>query len=227
MASTVRMWPSHPLPAVPMRREGPRKAGRRPSQPMSTTTTTTLDARSRVVGCVDAGVPSAARDGVLVMLPLVAAYIPFALVIGSARAGPRVVGRDCRRSGDGDTARLARPRDRHPAVPARIGRPGLAGCRRAARNHRRSCRGVIDYSMAGWHRRAGRRCRGQRGRAGARTKERIMTWVVILAVGAGSFVFRLGPLLAFERITLGERGDRLIRNPGTAALTPFIVAPTR
>ena len=54
-----------------------------------------------------------------------------------------------------------------------------------------------------------------------------MTWVVIVAVGAGSFVFRLGPLLAFERITLGERGDRLIRNAGTAALTALIVGATR
>ena len=27
-----------------------------------------------------------------------------------------------------------------------------------------------------------------------------MTWVVVLAVGAGSFVFRLGPLLLFQRI---------------------------
>ena len=27
-----------------------------------------------------------------------------------------------------------------------------------------------------------------------------MTWLVILAVGAGSFLFRLGPLLAFQRI---------------------------
>ena len=27
-----------------------------------------------------------------------------------------------------------------------------------------------------------------------------MTWVVVLAVGAGSFVFRLAPLLLFQRI---------------------------
>ena len=46
-----------------------------------------------------------------------------------------------------------------------------------------------------------------------------MTWLVILAVGAGSFVFRLGPLLVFERISLTERGDRVIRHAGTAAIT--------
>ena len=36
-----------------------------------------------------------------------------------------------------------------------------------------------------------------------------MTWVVILAVGLGSFAFRLGPLLLFQRVSLTERGDRL------------------
>lgn len=45
-----------------------------------------------------------------------------------------------------------------------------------------------------------------------------MTWVVILAVGAGSFVFRLTPLLVFERVSLGPRGDLIIRNAGTAAI---------
>ena len=54
-----------------------------------------------------------------------------------------------------------------------------------------------------------------------------MTWVVILAVGAGSFVFRLGPLLVFERISLSERGDRVIRHAGTAAITALIVVTTR
>jgi branched-subunit amino acid transport protein len=54
-----------------------------------------------------------------------------------------------------------------------------------------------------------------------------MTWMVILAVGAGSFAFRLGPLLALERVTLSERGDRLIRNGGTAAITALIVGATK
>jgi len=54
-----------------------------------------------------------------------------------------------------------------------------------------------------------------------------MTWIVILAVGAGSFVFRLSPLLVFERTALGPRGDLVIRNAGTAAITALIVAATK
>jgi branched-subunit amino acid transport protein len=54
-----------------------------------------------------------------------------------------------------------------------------------------------------------------------------MTWLVILTVGAGSFMFRLGPLLVFERVTLSERGDRLIRHAGTAAITALIVTTTK
>jgi branched-subunit amino acid transport protein len=54
-----------------------------------------------------------------------------------------------------------------------------------------------------------------------------MTWVVILAVGAGSFAFRLGPLLVFERVSLTERGDRVIRHAGTAAITALIVVTTK
>ena len=54
-----------------------------------------------------------------------------------------------------------------------------------------------------------------------------MTWVVILAVGAGSFVFRLTPLLVFERVSLGPRGDLIIRNAGTAAITALVVASTK
>jgi branched-subunit amino acid transport protein len=54
-----------------------------------------------------------------------------------------------------------------------------------------------------------------------------MTWVVVLAVGAGSFVFRLGPLLLFQRISLTERADRLIRHAGTAVITALIVVSTK
>ena len=54
-----------------------------------------------------------------------------------------------------------------------------------------------------------------------------MTWLVIFAVGAGSFVFRLGPLLVFERVSLGDRGDRVIRHAGTAAVTALIVTTTK
>jgi predicted branched-subunit amino acid permease len=46
----------------------------------------TTSATSTGVVATDDGVPSAARDGALAMLPLLAAYIPFALVVGSAVA---------------------------------------------------------------------------------------------------------------------------------------------
>lgn len=54
-----------------------------------------------------------------------------------------------------------------------------------------------------------------------------MTWVVVLAVGLGSFAFRLGPLLLFERVSLSERGDRVIRHAGIAAITALIAVSTR
>jgi branched-subunit amino acid transport protein len=54
-----------------------------------------------------------------------------------------------------------------------------------------------------------------------------MTWVVILAVGAGSFVFRLGPLLMLQRVPLTERGDRIIRHAGTAAIAALIAVSAR
>ena len=54
-----------------------------------------------------------------------------------------------------------------------------------------------------------------------------MTWLVILVVGAGSFAFRLGPLLVFERISLSERGDRVIRHAGTAAIAALIAVSTK
>jgi branched-subunit amino acid transport protein len=49
-----------------------------------------------------------------------------------------------------------------------------------------------------------------------------MTWVVILAVGVGSFAFRLAPLLVFQRVPLSQRGDRIIRDAGTAAIAALI-----
>jgi branched-subunit amino acid transport protein len=66
-----------------------------------------------------------------------------------------------------------------------------------------------------------------RDRAGQRQKEPIVTWVVVLAVGAGSFVFRLAPLLLLQRISLTERADRVIRHAGTAAITALIVVSTK
>ena len=54
-----------------------------------------------------------------------------------------------------------------------------------------------------------------------------MTWVVILAVGLGSYILRVGPQLLFERTSLSANGDQLIRNAGTAALTALIVVSTK
>ena len=54
-----------------------------------------------------------------------------------------------------------------------------------------------------------------------------MTWIVILAVGLGSYVFRVGPQLLFERTSLSADGDQVIRHAGTAALTALIVVSTK
>jgi len=54
-----------------------------------------------------------------------------------------------------------------------------------------------------------------------------MTWIVILAVGLGSYALRVGPQLLFERTSLSASGDRLIRHAGTAALTALVVVSTK
>jgi branched-subunit amino acid transport protein len=54
-----------------------------------------------------------------------------------------------------------------------------------------------------------------------------VTWVVVLAVGAGSYLFRVGPLLALQRSQLGDRADRAIRHGGLAAVTALIATSTR
>jgi branched-subunit amino acid transport protein len=54
-----------------------------------------------------------------------------------------------------------------------------------------------------------------------------MTWIVLLAVGLGSYAFRLAPLLLFHRITLSERGDRMIRDAGLAAITALIAVSAK
>jgi branched-subunit amino acid transport protein len=54
-----------------------------------------------------------------------------------------------------------------------------------------------------------------------------MTWLVIVAVGVGSFAFRLGPLVLFQKVTLSERGDRMIRDGGTAAIAALITISAR
>jgi branched-subunit amino acid transport protein len=54
-----------------------------------------------------------------------------------------------------------------------------------------------------------------------------VTWLVVLAVGAGSFLFRVAPLLVLPRIPFGERADRVVRHAGTAAITALIAVSTR
>jgi branched-subunit amino acid transport protein len=54
-----------------------------------------------------------------------------------------------------------------------------------------------------------------------------MTWIVMIAVGVGSYLFRLGPLLVLRRVALGDRADQLIRHAGTAAITALIVLSTK
>jgi len=54
-----------------------------------------------------------------------------------------------------------------------------------------------------------------------------MTWIVVLAVGVGSFVFRLGPLLVLQRRPLNDTGDRLIRHAGAAAISALIALSTK
>ena len=54
-----------------------------------------------------------------------------------------------------------------------------------------------------------------------------MTWLVIIAVGLGSFVFRVGPLLLLQRVSLSERSDRAIRHASLAAITALIVVSVR
>ena len=54
-----------------------------------------------------------------------------------------------------------------------------------------------------------------------------MTWLVMIAVGLGSYLFRLGPLLVLQRVSLSDRADQLIRHAGTAAITALIVVSTK
>ena len=53
------------------------------------------------------------------------------------------------------------------------------------------------------------------------------TWLVVLAVGAGSFAFRAGPLLLLHRATLSDRTERAIRHAGTAAIAALIALSTQ
>jgi branched-subunit amino acid transport protein AzlD len=52
------------------------------------------------------------------------------------------------------------------------------------------------------------------------------TWLVIMAVAVGSFVFRLAPLLLLEKSSPRPGVDRAIRDAGSAAITTLIVVST-
>ena len=48
--------------------------------------------------------------------------------------------------------------------------------------------------------------------------------LVVLAVGAGSYGFRVAPLLLRDRVAVSARLDHLIRQAGTAAITALVVS---
>lgn len=52
-------------------------------------------------------------------------------------------------------------------------------------------------------------------------------WLVVLAVGAGSYLFRVLPLLLLGRVPFGPRAEAAIRRGGLAAITALVVVSTR
>ena len=54
-----------------------------------------------------------------------------------------------------------------------------------------------------------------------------MIWLVIVAVGLGSFAFRVAPLLLLNRVSLSQRGDRVVRDAGFAAIAALIALSAR
>jgi branched-subunit amino acid transport protein len=52
-------------------------------------------------------------------------------------------------------------------------------------------------------------------------------WLVIVAVGAGSFLFRAAPLLVLQRAKLSPSVDRSIRHAGLAAIAALIATSAR
>ena len=54
-----------------------------------------------------------------------------------------------------------------------------------------------------------------------------MTWLVILAVGAGSYLLRLGPLLLLERSQPSAGFERAVRHGGLAAIAALVALSTR
>ena len=123
-------------------------------------------------------------------------FLAAGLTLGAVWSGAMAVG-----AVDGGSPRRARSPDLHPVVPARA-RRHRASRRRCTISDDDGGRGGAGHrQLAGRHWTAGRNRGRMRDRAGQRQEEPVMTWVVVLAVGAGSFVFRLGPLLLFQRIS--------------------------
>ena len=53
------------------------------------------------------------------------------------------------------------------------------------------------------------------------------TWLVVLAVGAGSYLLRIGPLLVLERARPSAELERTIRHGGLAAIAALVALSTR
>ena len=49
------------------------------------------------------------------------------------------------------------------------------------------------------------------------------TWIALLVVGAGSYAFRLVPLMAGSRAAVVDRAQRALSYAGTAALSALVV----
>jgi branched-subunit amino acid transport protein len=50
-----------------------------------------------------------------------------------------------------------------------------------------------------------------------------LTWAAVLLVGAGSYAFRLGPLLLGGRFRLGERQQRTLGHAGMGGIAALLV----
>lgn len=49
------------------------------------------------------------------------------------------------------------------------------------------------------------------------------SWLVVLGVGLGSYLFRLVPLAIGEQVARSDRVQRIVHHAGTAALTALVV----
>jgi branched-subunit amino acid transport protein len=48
------------------------------------------------------------------------------------------------------------------------------------------------------------------------------TWIAIVAVGIGSYLVRVTPVLALAHVALSPRAERVLRHAGTAAIAGLI-----